>query len=207
MKKITLFIIAHFMFAGCASFPVVVTDDPFKGGSVITADMWHSVLDRGIDNTRVLYLKTITVGSVSDPTVKFEFVASDNSYYGDYHGEKIEPDAFILADSISFPVKIIDSFRDSRKVPVVSSFGFFYPFHRFHYFPLYHGVIIGSGSQYTLTAKIRLSPDICRAILSANKYMIRFYTGDTPLTLRATPRQLDSVKRFLLKGAPGADAP
>ena len=199
MKKFISVIFSFIALAGCKMFPVTVSDDPFRGVTVVTADMWHSVVDRRIDNLRVLYSKTISNGSLSDPTVRFEFVANNDPYYNDYHGEKLGPEAYILTDNKSFTVKLIDSSLIPRKIPIVSSYGFGF----FH--PFYREIIIGTSEQYTILAKIQLTPEISQAILGAGRYMIRFYTGDTPLTLQATKRQLDSVKTFLLKGAPAPD--
>ena len=71
---------------GCANFPVVVNDDPFKGVKSVSVDMWHTVLDSDLDNIRTLYHKKISKGEVSDPIAVIVFVAVVDPYYG-YRGE------------------------------------------------------------------------------------------------------------------------
>lgn len=172
---------------GCASFPVVIKRDPFKkGADVITADMWHSVVDSRIDNTRVVYEKTINNGIVSDPSVTFEFVARVDPYYYDYHGENFKSEAYVLADDAQFTVPLVSS--ENVKLGMEMGHAFF------------SDVVINTDTRRMLIAKIRLTPEIQQAIEKSKIYMIRFYLGDIPLTLQATTEQLEAVKKFIRSG-------
>ena len=176
-----------FLSTGCSRFPVVVNRDPFKDGvTVITDDMWHTVTDSRIDNTRVLYYKYIKNGEVSEPIVTFEFVAKIDPYYYDYHGESLNPEVYILTDNAQFTEKLI--VNENLKQDMEMS--------RYYY----SHVRIRTDSWHMLIAKIKLTPEIQQAIIKTKKYMIRFYLGDNPLTLESTPNQLDSVKKFLVTG-------
>ncbi len=105
MKKYLILLFSDLFFVGCVSFTVTWENDTFNGAEVVTADMWHTVVDSSIDNRRVLYRKEIVRGVVSDPVVSFNFVAYPDSDYH-YHGESINPEAYILADKKSFPVRV-----------------------------------------------------------------------------------------------------
>ena len=192
IKSITK-LLPLFILTGCLSFPVVVNKDPFKGISVVTADMWHTVIDSRIDNLRVLYKKEITNGEISDPTVSFAFAADIDPYFYNYHGDDLKPEAYILADSTSFRINLVERNNENRQG---ASYFYNYPV----VIPFYRGFIITSRSQRILTAKLKLTPEIQKAVIVSKSYMIRFYFGDNPLTLEATPKQLESVKKFLAAG-------
>ena len=180
-----LLLMLLFLSTGCSRFPVIIDRDPFKDGvTVITDDMWHTVTDSRIDNARVLYYKYIKNSEVSDPIVTFEFVARIDPYYYDYHGESLNPEVFILADNAQFTEKLIVNENLKQDMEVSRIY--------------FSHVKIKTDSWRMLIAKIELTPEIQQAIIKANKYMIRFYLGDNPLALEATPTQLDSVKKFLL---------
>ncbi len=198
MKKLIAMIMPLFFVTGCISFPVVMEKDPFRGVSVVTADMWHSVVEGDVDNLRALYRKDIKNGEVSDPVVSFVFVTEVNPY-GTYYGEGLKPEGYILADGKSF--KVVLSERNNVKrvtyPPVYDVYPMWYPYY-------FRGVIIRTVTRHVLTAKLTLTPDIQGAILTSRSYHLRFFLGDNPITLEATPKQLESVKKFLEAGiAPG----
>jgi hypothetical protein len=180
---------------GCRSFDVVVKDDPFKGSTVVSADMWHTVTDSRLDNQRMLYEKEIKNGKVSIPTVSFQFFGIVNAFLG-YNGEDIGKEVYILCDKNSYKVKI----NDYRKLVQENVRG--------------QGSTNASG-QYsasvktihtsTMTGKISLMPDVQNAILNCNEYMMRFYVGDNPLTLKATSAQLKALKKFIATNTPDAE--
>ncbi len=202
MKKLITIVLPFLILTGCISFPVVVNRDPFKGETVVTADMWHTVIDSRIDNIRVLYQKHIKNGVVSDPVVTFVFVATVDPYYYNYNGESLNPEAYIVADNTSFKVNLIENKNlGEKRSSVMYTYPFVGPYFYFYYNP---SIIIRTQNRRILIAKIRLTPEIQSAILGATHYMIRFYVGDNPLTLEATPKQLASVKKFLLTGMEGA---
>jgi hypothetical protein len=192
IKSITK-LLPLFILTGCLSFPVVISKDPFKGTSVVTADMWHTVIDSRIDNLRVLYQKEIVNGEISEPTVSFVFAADIDPYFYNYHGEGLKPEAYILADSRSFRVDLMERNNENRQG---ASYFYDYPV----FIPFYRGFIITSRRQRILTAQLKLTPEIQKAVINSKNYMIRFYFGDNPLTLEATPKQLESVKKFLAAG-------
>jgi hypothetical protein len=190
MKKIASTLLPFLILTGCISFPVTVEKDPFRGVSVVTADMWHTVIEGNVDNVRVLYQKEIKIGENLDPVVSFVFIADMDPYYGGYYGEGLKPEAYILADGKSF--KVILSERNNVK-RVSHPYVYAYPM----WFPYYRSVIIRTVQQHVLTAKLTLTPDIQGAILPSKSCLIRFFVGDNPVTLEATPKQLASVKKFL----------
>ena len=186
MKRFVVFIIIGLLAAGCRSFDVIVKDDPFKGSTIVTADMWHKVTDAKIDNRRALYKKEIVRGKVSNPTVSFEFGAQIIPIIG-YQGAPLGNDVYILCDAKNFMVKLIDN----NKVMQTQ---------------------IGSGQSInvqmtnicTLTGRITLTPDIQKAIQNRQNYQISFNIGNDNLTLKATPAQLDAVKKFIATNTPDA---
>jgi hypothetical protein len=196
MNIYSVFIIPFLFITGCVTFPVEVNEDPFKGVTTVRADMWHTVLDSSLDNTRVLYEKTVTGGLVSDPVVAFEFVAVMDPYYYRYNGEPLKPDAFVLVNRKSYPVGLFDIYKTRYDYPTVTS-GYWWGFP----YPYYGVIVIGHTTRYTLKAKMRLTPDLQQAIAGADIYRIRLYAGDSPVTLEATPKQLEAVKKFLAAGA------
>lgn len=180
---------------GCRSFEVVVKDDPFKGTSVITADMWHTVTDfRVFDNQRVLYEKEIKNGRVGTPTAFFLFNAIVIPMWG-YNGEDLEQSAYIVCDNNKFKTNIIGYKKEIRTN--VSGSGNTDASGNYH-------ASVSTSRTSVITGKIALTPDIQNAISKCSKYMIRFYlTGGTnsPVTLEATPAQLDAVKKFIAANA------
>jgi hypothetical protein len=206
MKKLVSIILPFVVMTGCISFPVVVKRDPFRGETVVTADMWHTVIDSRIDNIRVLYQKHIKNGVVSEPVVTFWFVATVDPYYYNYNGESLGTEAYVVADDTSFKVNLTENKNlGEKRSSVMYTYPYPYggPYFYFYYNP---SVIIRTENRRILIAKIQLTPEIQSAILGATHYMIRFYVGDNPLTLEATPRELASVKKFLLTGMEGAGA-
>jgi hypothetical protein len=201
MKIYAALIIPFLFSAGCATFPVEIKEDLFRGVTTVRADMWHTVLDSRVDNTRVLYEKTIESGRVADPIVSFEFVAMLDPYYYNYHGEPLRPDAYVLVNKKSYTVGLFDIYKSLYDIPMVSG-GFLWGFP----FPYQGAIIVGHSTRYVLKAKMRLTPDIQQAILAADSYQVRLYTGDEPITLEATPKQLEAVKKFLMTGAVPAPA-
>jgi len=196
MKKLFIILIPLLVLNGCVQFRVVVDKDPFKGVSQVTADMWHTVVDSDIDNMRVLYHKEIANGAVSDPVVSFVFVAEIDPYYHNYYGESLKPEAYILTDDKSYRVDLFERKNQKGKTTsVMYGYGYYW------FMPYYRRIIVNSSVQRRiLTAKARLNAEIQSAIFSSRKYMIRFYVGENTLTLEATPKQLESVKKFLSAG-------
>jgi hypothetical protein len=182
MRKIVSAVALASLLVGCGSFKVVVKDDPFKGATVVTADMWHKVLDSSMDNRRVLYTKEIKNGRVMDPTVSFEFFCVISSFTG-YNGESLSPNAVILCDSRSFNVGLYNVKTNKQNNIYINNYS------------------AGTYQSATLMADLKLSPEIQKAILNCQKYQIRFYHGSTPLTLGTTGSQLDAVKKFLAADA------
>jgi hypothetical protein len=204
VKKLITIVLPFLVLTGCISFPVVVNRDPFKGETVVTADMWHTVIDSRIDNIRVLYQKHIKNGVVSDPVATLVFVATVDPYYYNYNGESLNPEAYIVADNTSFKVNLIENKNlGEKRSSIIYNYPLIGPYFYFYYNP---SIIIRTENRRILIAKLRLTAEIQSAILGATHYMIRFYIGDSPLTLEATPKQLASVKKFLLTGTEGAGA-
>jgi len=220
VRKFLTIVIPFLLLTACVSFPVVVDRDQFKGETIVTADMWHTVVDSGIDNLRALYRKEIKNGAASDPTVTFVFVAVIDPYYYNYNDESLKPEAYVVVDDTTFKVNLIETKKLAQRresvtydyITVAPRFYYYqrypyyhYPYYGYSYYPYYYpyspSVVIRPESRRILTAKLRLTPEIQSAIVNATKYMIRFYVGDNPLTLEATPKQLASVKKFLLAGA------
>jgi hypothetical protein len=196
MKQLFIIMIPLLVLNGCAQFPVTVDKDPFKGVTQVTADMWHTVIDSDIDNRRVLYNKEIVNGVVSDPVVSFVFVAEIDPYYHTYNGEGLKPEAYILADDKSYKVNLFE--RKNRKGKTTS---IMYGYGYYWYMPYYGRVIVNSSvRRRILAAKAHLNTEIQSAIFGSHKYMIRFYVGDSALTLEATSKQHESVKKFLSVG-------
>ncbi|MBP7737622.1 MAG: hypothetical protein KA369_16695 [Spirochaetes bacterium] len=180
---------------GCASFSVVAQNDPYKGVTDVTVDMWHTVVDSRIDNVRALYHKQISGDRVSDPTVTFVFVAAVDPYYYNYQGESLSREAYLMVDSERFPVTLVDSTNVPMKRNSAVYDYYFYGYSHFFYYP---GVIIWKETNSrVLTAKIRLASEIRKALAGASSYTMRFYCGDMPITLEATQQQLDALKKFL----------
>jgi len=197
MRLATISLLALFLssMAGCASFPVVVKNDPFKGVTDVTVDMWHSVVDSRIDNVRTLYHKQIAGDRATDPTATFVFVAAVDPYYYNYQGESINREAYLMVNSVRFPVTLVDNTNVPMKRNSAVYDYYFYGYSHFFYYP---GVIIWKETNSrVLTAKIRLAPDIRKALAGASSYTMRFYLGDMPVTLEATQRQLEALKKFL----------
>jgi hypothetical protein len=177
------------------SFEVVVKDDPFKGTSVITADMWHKVTDnRVFDNQRVLYEKEIKGGRISTPTAFFLFQAFIAPMWG-YNGENLEQTVYIVCDNKNFKTNIIgykkEDRTDVRGSGSTDASG-------------NYSAHVSTMRTATITGKIVLTPDIQQAISKCSNYMIRFYvTGgsNTPITLLATEPQLEAVKKFIAANA------
>ncbi|HOT44901.1 MAG TPA: hypothetical protein PLM53_09725 [Spirochaetota bacterium] len=188
---------------GCVSFPVTVNNDPFKDVTTVSVDMWHTVLDSDLDNIRTLYTKTISKGDMSDPVATIVFVASADPYYG-YHGQDMSKEAYVMVDATTFPLSLIDNKKERVKhntmiydYPYVYPYVYGYP----HFFFYYPGVVIVKESRrYILTARIRLTPEIQSAIMGGSSYKIRLYLGETPVTLEATSKQLEALKKFIVYG-------
>jgi hypothetical protein len=188
VKQFCCILIIFVLLTGCG-FKVVVKDDPFKRASVVTADMWHKVIDSKIDNRRVLYQKEIKNGKASLTIVGFEFQALIMNGFGhNYNGENLGNEVYILCDDKSFKLNLVDG-NKVQQTHVSSSQS--------------TGVTgktstqVGSSSSCILTGKITLTPEVQNAIQKCDNYMIRFYTGNNTLTLKATPSQLETVKNFL----------
>jgi len=209
-----LYVLFIFIFiavmTGCVSFPVTVNNDPFKDVTTVSVDMWHTVLDSDLDNVRTLYTKRIAKGEVSDPIATIVFVASADPYYG-YHGQDMSKEAYIMADATTFPLSLIDNRKERVKhntmiydYPYVYPYGFGYP----HFYFYYPGVVIVKESRrYILTARIRLTQEVQSAIIGASSYKIRLYLGETPVTLEATSKQLEALKKFIAYGHPAPVLP
>jgi len=191
MKRILAFIFLVVFLAGCRSFDVIIKDDPFKKATTVTADMWHKVIDSKIDNQRMLYEKNINNGKVSIPTVSFQFYAIIHPVWG-YNGEDLEKQVIILCNNNNFKVNIAEYRKlDQRNVhgsgntDAVGNYS----------------ASVNTLYTSTITGKFLLMPDVQNAILNCKEYMIRFYFGNTPLTLKATSEQLVAVKKFISTNA------
>ncbi len=197
-----LFVLVIFM-TGCASFPVAIHEDPFKGVTIVSVDMWHTVLDSDLDNIRTLYYKKISKSEVSDPIATIVFVGTVDPYYG-YHCEGLSREGYIMVDSESFPVNLFENKKERMKHnSMYYNYPFFFAYPHFHpYFHFYYPgvVIVKESRRCILTAKISLTPDIQRALAGAVSYKIRMYQGEIPVTLEATSRQLEALKKFLMNG-------
>lgn len=197
LRLVPIVVLAFFLsiVSGCASFPVVVQNDPFKGVTDVTVDMWHTVLDSRIDNVRTLYQKQIAGDRVTDPTATFVFVAAVDPYYYNYQGESLSREAYLMVDSVRFPVTLTDSTNVRMKRNSAVYDYYFYGYSHFFYYP---GVVIWrETNNRVLTARFRLTPEIRKALVGASSYTMRFYLGDMPVTLEATERQLEALKKFL----------
>ncbi len=184
---------------GCVSFPVVVKDDPFKGVTEVSVDMWHTVLDSDLDNVRTVYYRQIAGEEASPPAATFVFVATVDPYYGGYNGENLDNKAYIMADRERFTVELAGNTNARMKRNTVYYDFPIIGYHHFFYF--YPGVTVRSVSnQHVLTATVKLTADIQRALMSASSYMIRFYAGNNAVTLEATPKQLEALRQFLRTG-------
>jgi hypothetical protein len=187
MKRLALFLLLVFFLVGCKGMNIMVKDDPFKKSTVVTADIWHKVMDSKIDNQRVLYEKEIKNGQVTVPAVSFQFYAIIHPWWG-YNGEDLGKEVYLSCDDKSFKVNLLD-YRNLKQENVSG-----------------HGSTNAAG-QYsasvstthtaTMTGKIMLTPDIQKAIKGCNNFMYRFYVGSNTLTLQATSQQLEVVKKFL----------
>jgi hypothetical protein len=185
-RFLTCFVIA-FLAVGCRTFDVVVKDDPFKGTTVVTADMWHTVTDARIDNRRVLYQKEIVKGKVLNPTASFEFGAQIIPIIG-YQGAPLGNEVYILCDTKNFIVKLLDN--NTITQTMLGS----------HHRTDAQGQAstkVQTTTMCALTGRITLTPDIQKAIQNCQSYQIRFTTGNDNLTLKATPAQLEAVKKFI----------
>lgn len=189
MKSLLWIPIVSLFFAGCG-FKVVVSNDPFKKATVVTADMWHKVIDSKIDNQRVIYQKEIVNGKISKPTVSFEFSAAIGDMVGyHYHGEPLGNDVYVLCDANNFKVKLLDnniitSTHFGRQENTDSKGNV--------------NTVVNIGHSGYLSGKIILTQDIQQAILNCANYQIRFTVGNNYITLNATSSQLKAVKEFLL---------
>ncbi len=191
MKRFFLCSVMFVFVVGCRSFDVVVKDDPFKGSTVVTADMWHEVVEGNIDNRRVLYEKEIKNGKVLEPTATFNFFLLLIPIYGTLC-EPLGKDAYILCDNKSFKVNINDNKR-AQQSGIAGSGN-----------TNASGNYNASVSSYhtcILSGKITLKPDAQKAILECKTYMLRFYMGSNIVTLKATNAQLTAVKKFLATDA------
>lgn len=187
MKRFLVGLCMVSLVVGCRTFNVVVKDDAFKGSTVITADMWHTVTDARIDNRRVLYQKEIIKGKVTNPIVSFEFGAFIYPIIG-YQGAPLGNEVYILCDSKNFMVKLLDNNKVTQtsvgSSQTTNAMG-------------QTSTQVNTTNMCTLTGKIVLTPDIQKAILACQSYQIRFTTGNDNLTLKATPAQLEALKKFL----------
>ena len=151
--------------------------------------MWHKVTDSKIDNRRVLYQKEIMNGKVMSTTVAFEFFAVIASGYGyNYSGETLGDDVYVMCDNNSYKISIVDA-NKTKQTQVFSS--------QSTDASGKTSTQVGSANSCTLTGKITLTPEVQNAIQECENYMIRFYIGNNTLTLKATPSQLETVKKFL----------
>ncbi|HOT44905.1 MAG TPA: hypothetical protein PLM53_09705 [Spirochaetota bacterium] len=67
----------------------------------------------------------------------------------------------------------------------------------------YPGITGGSGINLTvLTATIRLTPEMQKALDGADFYGIRCSIGGDPVTLEAAPGQLGALRQFFRAGRP-----
>jgi hypothetical protein len=193
MKRFLVFLSLAFFVVGCRSFPVVIKDDPFTKGLSVTADMWHDVSDGNITNMRAYYTKNIKNGVSSIPELKLEF----QGYFGasGYIGEKLENNVDISAGDKSFNLKFIDTtYKEMRQIHSSSSSSADSSGFR-------SSSSMGEWHYCILTGTIKLTPDIQKAILNGDKYLIRVYAGKTPTTLVASSKQLDAVKKFMAADA------
>jgi hypothetical protein len=188
VKQFCSISIIFLLLTGCG-FKVVVKDDPFKQVSVVTADMWHKVIDSKIDNRRVLYQKEIKNGKVTTTTVGFEFFAVITNWMGyNYNGETLGNDVYVMCDNKSYKLTIVDA-NKVQQTHVTSN--------QSTDASGKTSTHVGSANSCMLTGKITLTPEVQNAIQECENYMIRFYIGNNTLTLKATPSQLETVKKFL----------
>lgn len=196
---ITALVFLVLFLTGCASFPLVINDDAFKRTTGVTVNMWHTVLDSQLDNVRTSYHKEISGRNISDPEVTVVFVATVDPYYNNYQGESLSKDAYVMVDSALFPVSLSESSNvRMNKTSTIYDYPYFgYP-HFFYFGP--GAVIVRESNNRILTARFTLTPDMQKALIGASTYKLRFYTGETPVTLEATSHQLDALKKFLEYG-------
>ncbi len=197
MTRIFAFLLVVSFLVGCSSFEVAVNDDPFKGTTFVSADMWHKVIDQNkmvFDNQRFLYEKEIKKGKVSNPTAYFLFKLAVVSILG-YNGEDFEKTAYIVCDNKNFKANIIDYNKVERTNVSGEAKSTINWVNR----TTSAESEIGTSHICTVTGKIVLTPDIQQAIANCSVYMIRFYLAknNVPVTLQATDSQLDAVKRFI----------
>lgn len=191
------------LMAGCVNFPVMVQDDPFMRKTAVSVDMWHTVIDGDFDNIRALYRKEISGGRVSEPVATIVFVATVGPYHNDYHGESLEREAYILVDSDLFPIQLTESTNNRYKRDAVIYDSFYWGYGYYPFFYYNPGVtIVRRRDSHVLTGKFHLTPEMQQAIAGAASYKIRLYAGKNPVTLEATPRQLDALKQFIEYGRP-----
>lgn len=191
MKRFLVFLVLFVFVVGCRSIEVIVKDDPFKKATTVTADMWHKVMDSRIDNQRMLYEKDIKNGRVSIPTVSFQFYSIVHPFWG-YNGEDLKKDVILLCDNTSFKANI----ADYRKLLQENVSGSGSTNSSGHY-----SASVSTVHTSTMTGKLFLMPDVQKAILNCKEYMVRFYVGSNPLTLKATPDQLEALKKFIAADA------
>ncbi|MBN2159511.1 MAG: hypothetical protein JW807_08955 [Spirochaetes bacterium] len=194
MKRILIFVMLCAFIVGCRTFDVVVKKDPFKGSTVVSADMWHKVTDSRIfDNQRFAYEKEIRNGKTLIPTAFFLFQAYIVPLWG-YNGEDLEKNIFLVCDSKNFKVRMSEYNKVERTD--VSGGG------RTDSSGNYRSSV-STTRVCTITGKFQLTPEIQQAISKCSKYMIRFYLVgvNNPITLEATPAQLEAVKKFIATNA------
>lgn len=194
MKRFFALFIIALVIAGCRSFTVVIKDDQFKGARVVTLDIYHKVIESYFNNTRIIYSKDIKEGKISDPEMAMDFWAS-TAYGYNYHGDDLSEKAQLLIDGTVFQVKLYD-----RKNVKATHFDL-----SRSYGGMSSGIAISSSYTSTLSAKLRLTPDIQQALARATEYKIRIYAGDTIVTMKAESSQLEAVKLFIAAdGRPAA---
>jgi hypothetical protein len=163
--------------------------------------MWHRVPGRKLDNVRTVYYRQITGDSASDPLATFVFVATIDPGYPTYCGGELNRNAWILAGPESFPVRLMDNNSDYTRSQAMLCGCRIVGGYRLYYF--HPGMTGGSETgQSVMTATIRLTTEIQKALEGAECYQIRFYMGNDPVVLEAAPKQLAALRQFLRTGRP-----
>jgi hypothetical protein len=176
MKRLSIAFLVLLFVVNCGrGFQIVVNDDPFKNSKKVTLAMWHKVVEGSLDNYETTYEREIKSGAKQLVLVTFKF---NNAFTTDEIHD-LNNEAHILIGDKNYTNACLNVNFQNRLVGYSS------------------GTYASIRNLTDLSVGVQLSLQQQIDIMTSNKLMYRFYSGNQPVTLEATPDQLVKVKEFI----------
>jgi len=194
MKKIgiTLSIIMTITLLSCTTY-VTVSEDPYIKATIVKYEKWHKVLEGDLTNQRACYTRHIRGADRGPITVELEFYGMVLPMFG-YTGDGLDEQAYVLINSISFPIKLADR-KNNKNVIIHGSINGSDQMSGFSYGSR-ERLSIGASTTCRLSARFTMSPEMERALAVAEKMSIRVSAGGKPTILKVSGGQIDMLKEL-----------